>query len=112
MGKKLKFMLLTLLGFSAACSTVRNGAGSDSGGKTQSEPVEEAPEVLPMDSIRTIRLLYGVRRPEPRPETEARTEERNGTVEGSVFEPANGSAQVAAGRHDGAQEAAAAEESR
>ncbi len=70
MGKKLKFMLLTLLGFSAACSTVRNGTGNGSDVKTAPESAEEAPEVQQVDTIRAIRLLYGVRRPQPVPEKE------------------------------------------
>lgn len=94
MGNKLKFILLTLLGFSAACSTVRNGAGNDDGAKTQSEPAGEVPE-LQMDSIRAIRVLYGVRRPEPRPENEVRGEERNGSAAGLAPEQPNGSAETA-----------------
>ena len=79
MGKKLKFMLLTLLGFSAACSTVRNGAGNGNEGKTLPESAEEAPEVQ-VDTIRVIRLLYGVRRPRPVPENEAGGREQNGAA--------------------------------
>lgn len=74
MGKKLKFMLLTLLGFSAACSSVRNGTGSD----TKTTP-EEAPEVQQVDTIRTIRVLYGVRRPRPVPKAEIEEREQNGS---------------------------------
>ncbi len=77
MGKKLKFMLLTLLGFSAACSTVRNG--TDNGGKTLPESAGEAPEVQ-VDTIRAIRLLYGVRRPRPVPKNEAGIREQNGAA--------------------------------
>lgn len=95
MGNKLKFILLTLLGFSTACSTVRNGAGNDNGAKTQPEPVEEVPEIQE-DSIRTIRLLYGVRRPEPRPESEVRGEERSGSAAGLAPEQPSGSAETAA----------------
>lgn len=76
MGKKLKFMLLTLLGFSAACSTVRNGTGNGSDAKTLPEPAGETPEVQ-VDTIRAIRLLYGVRRPQPVPENEAGGREQN-----------------------------------
>ncbi len=70
MGKKLKFMLLTLLGFSAACSTVRNGTGNGNDVKTAPESAGEAPEVQQVDTIRAIRLLYGVRRPQLVPEKE------------------------------------------
>ncbi len=77
MGKKLKFMLLTLLGFSAACSTVRNG--TDNGGKTLPESAGEAPEVQ-VDTIRAIRLLYGVRRPRPVPENKADSLVQNGAA--------------------------------
>jgi len=79
MGKKLKFMLLTLLGFSTACSAVRNGTGNDSGGKTLPESAGETLEVQ-VDTIRTIRLLYGVRRPQPLPENEAGGREQNGAA--------------------------------
>ncbi len=79
MGKKLKFMLLTLLGFSAACSTVRNGTGNGSDAKTAPETAEDAPE-MQVDTVRVIRLLYGVRRPQPVPENEAGSRERNGAA--------------------------------
>lgn len=85
MGKKLKFMLLTLLGFSAACSTVRNGAGNDSDGKTLPEAAEEAPEVQ-VDTIRTIRVLYGVRRPQLLPENGNRGREEKGSAAGTASE--------------------------
>jgi len=79
MGKKLKFMLLTLLGFSAACSTVRNGAGNDNGGKTLPDSTGETPEML-VDTIRAIRLLYGVRRPQLLQENENGSGELNGAA--------------------------------
>ncbi len=85
MGKKLKFMLLTLLGFSAACSTVRNGTGNGNGGKTLPESAGETPEVQ-VDTIRTIRLLYGVRRPQPVPENEAGGREQNGAAKAATTE--------------------------
>ncbi len=80
MGKKLKFMLLTLLGFSAACSTVRNGTGNGSDVKTAPESAEEAPEVQQVDTIRAIRLLYGVRRPQLVPENKADSLVQNGAA--------------------------------
>lgn len=56
MTRKFKLLILSLLGFSAACSGVKNSA--------KSQPEEEA------DSMSTvvrpdIRLMYGVRRPVP-----------------------------------------------
>ncbi len=85
MGKKLKFMLLTLLGFSAACSTVRNGAGNGNDGKTVPESAEETPE-MQVDTIRAIRLLYGVRRPQPVPENEAGGSEQKGSTKAAATE--------------------------
>lgn len=55
MNRNLKFLILSLLGFSAACSGVKNSS--------KSQPEEDA------DSMRItrpdIRLMYGVRRPVP-----------------------------------------------
>lgn len=53
MGKKLKFAMIALLGFSTACSSVK---------KTEKSREAEKPseEVAP-----TIHVMYGVRTPEP-----------------------------------------------
>ena len=55
MTRKFKLLILSLLGFSTACSGVKNSAKT----KTQEQP----------DTVRTespaIKLMYGVRRPEP-----------------------------------------------
>lgn len=52
MSKKLQLALLALLGFSTACSTVKNGS------KTKEAPVPEQEQ-----TTRPIRVLYGVRIP-------------------------------------------------
>ena len=52
MSKKMKLALLALLGFSTACSTVKNGAKNPE--ESSTEFVEPA-----------IRVLYGVRAPQP-----------------------------------------------
>lgn len=53
MGKKLKFAMIALLGFSTACSSVKKAEKSKETGKTSEE-------VAP-----AIRVMYGVRTPEP-----------------------------------------------
>ncbi len=53
MGKKLKFAIITLLGFSTACSSVKKAEKSTDG----KQPAEE---VAP-----AIKVMYGVRRPAP-----------------------------------------------
>lgn len=56
MSKRIKWALLALLGFSTACSTVKNSA---------KESQQEAPEeVTPPTEEHRIRVLYGVRRPD------------------------------------------------
>lgn len=59
MTKRIKWAMLALLGFSTACSTVKNSA---------KEPQKETPEELaPRAEEHRIRVLYGVRRPEVQP---------------------------------------------
>lgn len=62
MNKKLKLTLAALLGFSAACSTVKNTPAESKGG----EPKQEAGSVEGGDSIPPrVMLMYGVRAPQP-----------------------------------------------
>lgn len=70
MSKRIKWALLALLGFSTACSTVKNTAKENN-----SEPSEE---VTPPSEEHRIRVLYGVRPPktqQPEAETPAQTPE-------------------------------------
>jgi hypothetical protein len=60
MGKKVKWALLTMLGFATACSTVKNAP--------QGEPQDQAPDSARVE--RQIRLMYGVRPPVPVEEVE------------------------------------------
>ena len=53
MGKKVKWALLTMLGFATACSTVKNAP--------QGKPQDQAPDSARVE--RQIRLMYGVRPP-------------------------------------------------
>lgn len=63
MGKKMKWALLTMLGFATACSTVKNTA-KGTGSPEEGDSVKvETPE-------RTIRLMYGVQPPVPLEEVE------------------------------------------
>ena len=55
MGKKVKWALLTMLGFATACSTVKNAP--------QGGPQDQAPDSARVE--RQIRLMYGVRPPVP-----------------------------------------------
>ena len=55
MTRKLKLLILSLLGFSAACSGVRNSS--------KSQP-DEQPDTIAV-ARPDIRLMYGVRRPVP-----------------------------------------------
>lgn len=64
MSKRIKWALLALLGFSTACSTVKN---------TAKESKTDAPEeVVPTPEEHRIRVLYGVRPPKVQ-QTEAET---------------------------------------
>lgn len=55
--KSIKLAIIALLGFSTACSTVKEGAKNK---KTKSDNAEVAPSII---------VMYGVRRPvEPQPE--------------------------------------------
>ena len=56
MGKKVKWALLTMLGFATACSTVKNAP--------QGGPQDQAPDSARVE--RQIRLMYGVRPPVPK----------------------------------------------
>ncbi|MBE6196084.1 MAG: hypothetical protein E7137_03195 [Rikenellaceae bacterium] len=63
MSKRIKWALLALLGFSTACSTVRNTAKEPSADDSISgNPSPEA--IAPSSDEHRIRVLYGVRRPE------------------------------------------------
>lgn len=53
MGKKVKWALLTMLGFATACSTVKNSPKGEAQNRDQDSAHIE----------RTIRLMYGVRPP-------------------------------------------------
>ena len=55
MGKKVKWALLTMLGFATACSTVKNAP--------QGKPQDQAPDSARVE--RQIRLMYGERPPVP-----------------------------------------------
>ncbi len=54
MSKKMKLALLALLGFSTACSTVKNGTKDTDAGRQTIEELDAQ-----------IRVLYGVRPPKP-----------------------------------------------
>ena len=56
MTRKLKLLILSLLGFSAACSGVKNSTKS----RAEEQPAAGQTEMQP-----DIRLMYGVRRPVP-----------------------------------------------
>lgn len=79
--KKLKLAVLTLLGFSTACSTVKNTTEN----KTQIPTEETTPtgettmqaDTTELKPIERIRLMYGV--PSPRPTTENQSTEENTT---------------------------------
>ncbi len=70
MSKKAKLFLLALLGFSTACSTVKNGSKADK--KRDKENKEAAVENVgeAADERPQIRVLYGVRPPVPLEEVE------------------------------------------
>lgn len=62
MNKKLKLTLAALLGFSAACSTVKNTPAESKGGESK----QEAGSAQGSDSIPPrVMLMYGVRAPQP-----------------------------------------------
>lgn len=73
--KKFKLAVLTLLGFSTACSTVKNTTEN----KTQIPTEETTPtgemtieaDTSELKPVERIRLMYGV--PSPRPTTENQT---------------------------------------
>ncbi|MBE6190482.1 MAG: hypothetical protein E7145_06020 [Rikenellaceae bacterium] len=79
--KKLKLAVLTLLGFSTACSTVKNATES----KTQIPTEESSPnggttmqaDTTELKPIERIRLMYGVL--SPRPTAENQSTEENTT---------------------------------
>ena len=56
MTRKLKLLILSLLGFSAACTGVKNSAKSQTG---------EQPDTMSTVVRPDIRLMYGTRRPVP-----------------------------------------------
>ena len=60
MNKKLKLALATLLGFSAACSTVRNAPAKGEGEQQQEAG---APEVRDSVAPPRVMVMYGVRPP-------------------------------------------------
>lgn len=66
MVRKLKWIMLALLGFSTACSTVRNApAKGGEGQKADTAAVRTHPRIVAM---------YGVRAPEPLPQSRQRME--------------------------------------
>ena len=86
MGKKVKWALLTMLGFATACSTVKNAP--------QGKPQDQAPDSETAkstdsraDSVRVqrpIRLMYGVRPPVPVEEVERQQAIREKTARKEV----------------------------
>lgn len=60
MNKKLKLALAALLGFSAACSTVKNAPARGEGGQQQEA---DAPEVRDSVAPPRVIVMYGVRPP-------------------------------------------------
>lgn len=74
MGKKVKWALLTMLGFATACSTVKNAP--------QGEPQDQAPDSARVE--RQIRLMYGVRPPVPVEEVERQQAIREKTARKEV----------------------------
>lgn len=61
MGKKLKFAVIALLGFSTACSaSKKNQKSNEPDPTTEAQPTE----MVPIESPR-IRVMYGVRPPYP-----------------------------------------------
>lgn len=56
MTKRIKWAMLALLGFSTACSTVKNSA--------KESAAQHPEEVAPKGEEHRIRVLYGVRRPD------------------------------------------------
>ena len=60
MNKKLKLALATLLGFSAACSTVKNAPAKGEGEQQQEAG---APEVRDSVAPPRVMVMYGVRPP-------------------------------------------------
>mgnify|MGYP000562021166 CR=1 FL=1 len=71
MGKKVKWALLTMLGFATACSTVKNAP--------QGGPLDQAAR-----GERQIRLMYGVRPPVPVEEVERQQAIREKTARKEV----------------------------
>lgn len=73
MGRKVKWVLLAMLGFATACSTVKNnpkqGSDEDTNGVEVSEP--------------QIQLMYGVRNPVPIDEADGDAEECEAPAEKS-----------------------------
>ena len=74
MGKKVKWALLTMLGFATACSTVKNAP--------QGGPQDQAPDSARVE--RQIRLMYGVRPPVPVEEVERQQASREKTARKEV----------------------------
>ncbi len=74
MGKKVKWALLTMLGFATDCSTVKNAP--------QGKPQDQAPDSARVE--RQIRLMYGVRPPVPVEEVERQQAIREKTARKEV----------------------------
>ncbi len=64
MSKRIKWALLALLGFSTACSTVRNSAKTEQESADSLDATTPSEAVAPATEEHRIRVLYGVRRPE------------------------------------------------
>lgn len=81
--KKIKLAVLTLLGFSTACSTVKNTTTNQTQLPTEeTTPAGVAPkaDTAGAATIQRIKLMYGV--PSPQATTESRTDaERSETAE-------------------------------
>lgn len=77
--KKIKLAILTLLGFSTACSTVKNSTDSNTQVPAEATQATSDEEVTPSEDeqirIERIKLMYGVPSPRSTENTETPTEE-------------------------------------
>lgn len=84
MNKKLKLALATLLGFSAACSTVRNAPAKGEGEQRQEAG---APEVRDSVAPPRVMVMYGVRPPGQKTIGEPLKESAVGPAEDEQLDP-------------------------
>lgn len=96
MNKRLKLAFAALLGFSAACSSVRNTAKRSDAGPSEPEQRADSAQLLPTVELErpAIRVMYGVPRPAADSVRRAADRRQDAAAEGERTQDAAAEAEI------------------